>query len=463
MGLGGADGAVGLLGPRLRGRPSKKQLEAERAAGIFHLSKKQRRQMQKARSATPDRNRSPGGICRRYGCEEMQRQVKELQDIVNKEEVRFLRRLRAERRTWGAAALDDLTELQGKLDEMEHQARLSKQLEARRAGMPAKIKALMRQTTALTIEARELREALEQCTLEAADWKERYLKEWEAYKQTSGEKKAYANAARKATAAVARKEVDAAAAGAKAEKEKAKLLATAAKERAKLLASAQQLSADAEAAAGESTRTIALLGEQVSHASAKAKRVQERLLEARKTMPRGPKTFSAEELDELTDEHARQVRSREIRHFKSFMTTREWDPSNLDTALFDMGLIDVLMDQKEFCNYLSIFVQELFGRCEGVHWGVNYGLWIHLEEKLPSRRVRRLRAGAAEKYDPETDRGKRKPLWVSQRFPARAHAITSPTPDTHTHAPTHAWTGEPAQRERHHLRAVHGTGALFVR
>ena len=79
--------------------------------------------------------------------------------------------------------------LKEQLDTMTQLISNQVKFEARRASLPAQVKALKEQVTVITVEARELREALEESTVEAADWKRRYLKEWEHYKPQSSKAK----------------------------------------------------------------------------------------------------------------------------------------------------------------------------------------------------------------------------------------------------------------------------------
>jgi hypothetical protein len=324
--------------------------------------------------------------------------------------------LRAKRRTWGAESSHELTCLREELKFVTHLVNRQARVEAQRACLPAQLKELKLQVLELTLEARELRRALEERTVEAADWEARYKKEWEGYKEVAAAKKDAAFQGRKAAKASAAAASAAAlvlAQTATAAKAQAVQKAKAAGKQ-RLLDERSRLHAEAEAAASEASRSMSLLIDKCNRASVRADQALSCLSQARKDFPAGPKEFTADELEEMTAVHFRQVRSREMRFFKAVLMSRSWCIANVATVLHDLGWVDSLMEEKEFCTYLGDHTRNILARCEGVHWGVNFGLWMHLEEKLPSRRVRRIRAAGSEKYDPETDRFKRKELWVNR-------------------------------------------------
>ena len=111
--------------------------------------------------------------------------------------------LRAKRRTWGAESSHELTCLREELKFVTHLVNRQARVEAQRACLPAQLKELKLQVLELTLEARELRRALEERTVEAADWEARYKKEWEGYKEVAAAKKDAAFQGRKAAKASA--------------------------------------------------------------------------------------------------------------------------------------------------------------------------------------------------------------------------------------------------------------------
>jgi hypothetical protein len=125
--------------------------------------------------------------CRRSECEAIKRRLADADAFWTNGQ--FDRMLRAKRRTWGAELSHENQMLQEQLDKMTQLVNHQVKFEAQRASLPAQMKALKEKVTVMTVEARELSEALEASTVEAADWKRRYLKEWEAYKLQSSKKK----------------------------------------------------------------------------------------------------------------------------------------------------------------------------------------------------------------------------------------------------------------------------------
>ena len=258
--------------------------------------------------------------------------------------------LRAKRRTWGAESSHELTCLREELKFVTHLVNRQARVEAQRACLPAQLKELKLQVLELTLEARELRRALEERTVEAADWEARYKKEWEGYKEVAAAKKDAAFQGRKAAKASAAAASAAAlvlAQTAKAAKAQAVQKAKAAGKQ-RLLDERSRLHAEAEAAASEASRSMALLIDKCNRASVRADQALSCLSQARKDFPAGPKEFTADELEEMTAVHFRQVRSREMRFFKAVLMSRSWCIANVATVLHDLGWVDSLMEEKEF-------------------------------------------------------------------------------------------------------------------
>ena len=135
------------------------------------------------------------------------------------------------------------------------------------------------------------------------------------------------------------------------------------------------------------------------------------LAEASKQPPKGPKVYTDEEYDQLSYDAVKQARYRERKFFRWLISGREWRVENITGVLKEMGWVDLMFDTVEFQQLFMEKLRDLASILENVHYGINYGLWLHLNQKVPSRMVRAIRQAAAEKYDYDKDRYKRKPWY----------------------------------------------------
>ena len=113
----------------------------------------------------------------------------------------------------------------------------------------------------------------------------------------------------------------------------------------------------------------------------------------------------------MSSDAARQARSREVRYLMQELGGRRWQPSCLATALDKLGYLEELMGTREGCRWYGEELRTLLGHVEGVHWGVNLGLYLYLVEKVSTHTLRRFRQASSEKYCAETDTYVRKVLW----------------------------------------------------
>ena len=135
----------------------------------------------------------------------------------------------------------------------------------------------------------------------------------------------------------------------------------------------------------------------------------------RKATQKGPKVYTDDEIDELTNNAQRQVRFKERKFFRWLVEGRKWRMANIVGTMKDLGWLDELWDTAELQAMFMEKLQDLTAILEGVHFGVNFGLWLHLIKKLPSRLIRELRQAGCEKYSEATDKYKRKPWYVNPR------------------------------------------------
>ena len=398
-----------MVGPNRGGRPSKR-------------AKQGPRQAKAARARSAERhgaNAYRGDRCQRVACEEARKMLANLL----KETTTTARLARSEKRSWGADVAESIRITLEQVKTLKHEVGEQKrnELRNRRERDATIIKELRTENARLQRELDELHMDLDG----DLPWKERYDKELENYRKKAAELKAI-----KSDLLRQRKEVE--------RKEKAvdkALAAAAAAEREKAEAAAEREDAKRDAAAV--MRKLQAVEDAASDA-------QEALKLARRELPLGPRCYSDDEWALLGDEAERKARSREMRFMKAFLMVRSWRLSSIATVLHKLGMLNGIVQSREGRRLFGEELRELMGVCEGVHWGVNYGLFMHLEEKCPSRQIRRLRAAAAEKYDPVLDRGMRKPLWVNPHeskdviyVPYTVPAPTSYADEIEEYATTH--------------------------
>ena len=128
---------------------------------------------------------------------------------------------------------------------------------------------------------------------------------------------------------------------------------------------------------------------------------------------KGPKSYSEEELNTLSFAAEKQARYRERKFFRWLLGGRQWRVTNIAAVMKEMNWIEELMLTPEGQEWFMLELRELTGNLEGVHFGINFGLWMHLDEKCPKRFIRRLRQAGSEKYDHHADKYKRKPWYVN--------------------------------------------------
>ena len=323
--------------------------------------------------------------CRHVACEAQEQELAKLRQAAGGWE----RELRHAKRTWGAEIADHIATVTSSVERLRHE--LTEQSRARdrerRKSHASTVRELESKNAALQAELTEMLTDLG----DDMPWKKRYLNELERYRGVAKElKELKADSKREITSL-------------KMAQERLQRVAT----------SAESSAAAAAAEAVDANRSTAAVNAKLQAVMEASTAATLALADARREVPRGPKSYTDEQWVLLTDDAARQARSREMRFLSAVFDARTWRGKNIATVLQQHALLLPVLESKEVQEWFSIEVRELLARCESVHWGVNYGMFLHLEEKCPSRRVRRMRAAGAETYDPETDRGKRKPLWIN--------------------------------------------------
>lgn len=144
----------------------------------------------------------------------------------------------------------------------------------------------------------------------------------------------------------------------------------------------------------------------------------EAMRESSKLPPKGPKVYSDGEYENLSYDAEKQARYRERKFLRWLLSGRVWRLENVATVLKEMGWLEELFNSREFQVLFVDKLRELAAILEGVHYGVNFGLWLHLSKKLPSRMIREMRQAAAESYNKEKDNYRRKP-WYENPYDER--------------------------------------------
>ena len=156
---------------------------------------------------------------------------------------------------------------------------------------------------------------------------------------------------------------------------------------------AQQQAADAAAAADVLQQKLrAQLEAQLADAQSAADNAVE-VMETK--LRKGPRYYSEEALDELSTVAERQQRCRERKFFKWLVSGRSWRMENVVGVMKDMGWLEEIHATREGQQFFMDLVRELGGVLEGVHYGINYGLWMHLTKKMPGRLIREMRQAGA--------------------------------------------------------------------
>lgn len=182
-----------------------------------------------------------------------------------------------------------------------------------------------------------------------------------------------------------------------------------------------------------------------------AKESTDRALSALREATRvGPKEYSNEEYEGLNSNALRQARFKERQFFRWLVAGRNWRVQNIVQVMKELGWIDILFETRAFQDLFTEKLRDLTRTLEKVHFGTNFGLWLHLQKKLPSRTVREIRQAASEKYDTNLDRYKRK-VWYKNPFnsadvvyvPFVAPAPTSYSSDVEEYSLSHGLQSSP--------------------
>ena len=366
---------------RSRGRPPKKSPQ-HKSPNLKRVA----RSLERLDSRGQDHNG-----CRRDGCVRTAALLAKLQDAERDRS----RERRSARRSTEYGVSERISLLQGSMKRLKHEVE-----EQHRARERERRKIAAERTHNLELENARLRAELQELHRDLdgdLPWKERYDTELANYRNKCAKLKE-TRAALKAQLAEAVEAV--------AEKSAAHAARIAGKTKARATAKF-----DAAKAEGEKQKEA--MDAKFQAVQDAAADITEAFNEKRLSNPRPPKEYSIVEFDSLGDEAARKARSREMKYLHAMLHIRGWRATSVATVLSNLGLLEGVMQSKEGAAIFSMEVRQLMGVCEGVHWGVNFGLFLHLEEKCPTRLIRRMRAASAEVYDPELDRGKRKPLWCN--------------------------------------------------
>ena len=124
----------------------------------------------------------------------------------------------------------------------------------------------------------------------------------------------------------------------------------------------------------------------------------------RAATPTLPVERDDDELLSLTEGNRRVVRMRERDFLAWAFTQRDgWDPDDITFVLAKVQLLEAVWNSKALWSLKMHFARTLKRDTETDHYGVQFGLYCMLDEKMPTRQLRRLPQAGCHKYDVEHD------------------------------------------------------------
>lgn len=114
--------------------------------------------------------------------------------------------------------------------------------------------------------------------------------------------------------------------------------------------------------------------------------------------------------DMLSPEGKRSARKREVDYATWFFTSRAFFREDLATALYNTGWLEELWDTKEVTALYFEKVRALMMTLEGQHFGIDFTMYLHLEQRMTGHGIVRLAQAGSQLYDPVTNTHSRKVL-----------------------------------------------------
>jgi len=201
-------------------------------------------------------------------------------------------------------------------------------------------------------------------------------------------------------------EAEARAAAAEARAEEAEADAGAAREEA-----LQEVEAAREAKAGQDLAEYNTMLKERQVARAKKKAADLVAHHAARTPVAASR--SSDEWAELQHDARRKVAQVERGSIRGFLQQHSWRPVDLADVLAELGLLQGIFDTPAGWRIYFAKVKALHAHLELQDFGIRFGLYLHLEMRLPLAKIQLMVEAACKEFQPDINRYQKKPWLVN--------------------------------------------------